>query len=231
LQTLITFYTAIFCSGGLNLRSRNALAQALLLHINLRMKKLSVRGKDHFALRVSSGFNQGALITLSKKNSILGRSFRAAVPLEDEKASREHAKVINRDGQYFVSDLGSTNGTYLNDILLRDERPLHPGDIIRIGSSVFRFEVLRKNSELGEKWKNATSVIPRAHFSFEELSKIQPDRYIFFKKQMKKARKFSSFLHGYLLRELELAFVKIELNLTKLFFKFHKFAQKTRLLK
>ena len=58
------------------------------------MKKLSVRGsasKPQFALRVSSGFNQGALIPLAKKKSILGRSFKVAIPLEDERASREHA--------------------------------------------------------------------------------------------------------------------------------------------
>lgn len=197
------------------------------------MKKLPVRGvKNQFALRVSSGFNQGALITLSKKKSVLGRSFKAAIPLEDDKASREHTQIVNENGKFFVLDMGSTNGTYLNDVLLAERRELKAGDLIRIGSSVFRFETLKaKGTELGERWKNATSVIPRAHFSFEELSKIQPDKYRFFKRSLRKIRRTVDFLHTLSLKEMELFFVKLELGATKVFFRFHKTIQRMRFLK
>jgi pSer/pThr/pTyr-binding forkhead associated (FHA) protein len=40
-----------------------------------------------------------------------------------------------------IEDLGSTNGTYLNEELLQSARPLHPGDRVRIGDSEFTFEV------------------------------------------------------------------------------------------
>ena len=40
-----------------------------------------------------------------------------------------------------IEDLGSTNGTYLNEELLQTQRPLHPGDRVRIGYSEFVFEV------------------------------------------------------------------------------------------
>lgn len=197
------------------------------------MKKLSVRGvKSQYALRVSSGFNQGALITLSKKKSILGRSFKAAIPLEDERASREHTEIVNENGKFFVNDMGSTNGTYLNDVLVREKHELKAGDLIRIGSSVFRFEAIKATGvELSEKWKNATSVIPRAHFSFEELSKIQPDKYIAIKRTMKKVRRVMDYCHTLTLKEVELFFTKLELGLTKFFFRFHKSLQKLRLLK
>lgn len=197
------------------------------------MKKLSVRGeKSQYALRVSSGFNQGALITLSKKKSILGRSFKAAIPLEDDKASREHTQIVNEDGKYFVIDMGSTNGTYLNDVLVREKHSLKHGDLIRIGSSVFRFEAFQaKGMELSERWKNATSVIPRAHFSFEELSKIQPDKYRVMKRSIKKFRRVLDYCHTLTLKEVELFFTKFELHATKLFFKFHKSIQKMGLLK
>jgi pSer/pThr/pTyr-binding forkhead associated (FHA) protein len=197
------------------------------------MKKLPVRGvKSQFALRVSSGFNQGALIPLSKKKSILGRSFKAAIPLEDERASREHTQIVNEAGKFFVVDMGSTNGTYLNDVLVREKHALSPGDLIRIGSSVFRFEAFQaKGTELSERWKNATSVIPRAHFSFEELSKIQPDKYRAMKKGLKKVRRVMDYFHSVTQREVELFFTKFELGATKFFFKFHKTIQKMRLLK
>lgn len=196
------------------------------------MKKLSVRGKDQFALRVSSGFNQGALITLTKKKSILGRSFKASIPIEDDKASREHTEIVQENGKYFVVDLGSTNGTYLNDQLLAHRHELRAGDVIRIGSSIFRFETLQvKGADMAERWKNATSVIPRAHFSFEELAKIQPDKYRFLKRNLKKIRRVSEYFHSFTLNRVELFFAKLELNLTKSFFRFHKVLQKTRLLK
>lgn len=197
------------------------------------MKKLPVRGvKNQYALRVSSGFNQGALITLSKKKSIIGRSFKAAVPLEDDKASREHTQILNENGKFFVSDMGSTNGTYLNDVLVVDKRELKTGDLIRIGSSVFRFETFRaKGMDLGERWKNATSVIPRSHFSFEELSKIQPDKYMFFKRNLRKIRSTFGFLHTLSLKEVELFVTKLELGATKMFFRLQKSIQKMRLLK
>ncbi len=196
------------------------------------MKKLPVRGKNQFALRVSSGFNQGALITLSKKKSVLGRSFRAAVPLEDEKASREHTQILNENGKFYVSDMGSTNGTYLNNELISARRELKAGDLIRIGSSVFRFETLSsKGMELSERWKNATSVIPRASFSFEELSKIQPDKYRFIKRNVRKIRRAVDYLHTLTLSEMELFFVKLELGATKFFFKFHKTLERMRILK
>ena len=40
-----------------------------------------------------------------------------------------------------IEDLGSTNGTYLNEELLESPRPLHAGDRVRIGDSEFAFEV------------------------------------------------------------------------------------------
>jgi hypothetical protein len=61
------------------------------------------------------------------------------IQLDDPFASSRHAK-INRQGRTLVlTDLGSTNGTYLNDEPLTGAQPLHPGDRIRIGDSAFTY--------------------------------------------------------------------------------------------
>jgi hypothetical protein len=61
------------------------------------------------------------------------------IKLEDPFASSRHA-AINRQGRTLViEDLGSTNGTYLNDELLTGPQPLHDGDRIRIGDSAFTY--------------------------------------------------------------------------------------------
>jgi hypothetical protein len=72
---------------------------------------------------------------------VLGRGDRAEIRLEDPFASASHARVYEQGNIVVIEDLGSTNGTYLNEELLETSRPLHPGDRVRIGDSEFVFEV------------------------------------------------------------------------------------------
>jgi FHA domain len=72
---------------------------------------------------------------------VLGRGERAEIRLEDPFASSGHAHIYERGGAIVIEDMGSTNGTYLNEELLETARPLHPEDRVRIGDSEFAFEV------------------------------------------------------------------------------------------
>jgi pSer/pThr/pTyr-binding forkhead associated (FHA) protein len=62
------------------------------------------------------------------------------VVLEDPFASTRHARIERQGTAVVLEDLGSTNGTYLNEELLTGPRPLHEGDRIRIGDSTFTFQ-------------------------------------------------------------------------------------------
>jgi FHA domain len=72
---------------------------------------------------------------------VLGRGDHAEIRLEDPFASSRHARIYEQGNILVIEDLGSTNGTYLNEELLQTARPLHPGDRVRIGDSEFEFEV------------------------------------------------------------------------------------------
>jgi hypothetical protein len=72
---------------------------------------------------------------------VLGRGDTAEIRLNDPFASSRHARVYEQGKILVIEDLGSTNGTYLNEELLDGPRPLHPGDRVRIGDSEFVFEV------------------------------------------------------------------------------------------
>ena|SRR5215203_2377120 len=92
-------------------------------------------------LRVGSGagLRAGAAYDLSE-GALLGRGDQADIVLEDSFASSRHARLVPRGDVIVLEDLGSTNGTYLNDEPLRGPQPLHPGDRIRIGDTAFTFE-------------------------------------------------------------------------------------------
>jgi len=74
-------------------------------------------------------------------NIVLGRGSHAEIRLEDPFASSRHARIYEQGGALVIEDMGSTNGTYLNEELLETPRPLHPEDRVRIGDSEFAFEV------------------------------------------------------------------------------------------
>ena len=71
----------------------------------------------------------------------IGRSGEADVRIEDRFASSVHARIYSRGAQYYVEDLNSTNGTYLNGAQLHGEAELSDLDQIKIGDTEFRFEL------------------------------------------------------------------------------------------
>ena len=85
------------------------------------------------------GCAPGAAYDLSE-GALLGRGDQADIVLEDSFASSRHARLVPHGDVIVLEDLGSTNGTYLNDEPLRGPQPLHPGDRIRIGDTAFTFE-------------------------------------------------------------------------------------------
>jgi pSer/pThr/pTyr-binding forkhead associated (FHA) protein len=73
------------------------------------------------------------------EGAVMGRGDQAEIRLEDPFASSRHAKLTRQGGIVVLEDLGSTNGTYLNEEILAGPQPLHAGDRVRIGDSEFTF--------------------------------------------------------------------------------------------
>ncbi len=66
----------------------------------------------------------------------VGRAAGCQITLDDNYASQVHARIFTRDGQLFVEDLGSTNGTYLNRRKVSAPMVVSRGDQVQIGSTV-----------------------------------------------------------------------------------------------
>jgi hypothetical protein len=84
------------------------------------------------------GHNAGMEYDL-EDGAVLGRGEQAEIRLEDPFASSRHAQITRQGGVMVLEDLGSTNGTYLNEEVLGGPTPLHPGDRVRIGDSEFTY--------------------------------------------------------------------------------------------
>ena len=85
------------------------------------------------------GHETGSAYEIPSQGATLGRG-DVEIRLDDPFASAHHARISREGHVVVIEDLGSTNGTYLNEEPLSGPQPLHPGDRIRIGDCEFSYE-------------------------------------------------------------------------------------------
>ena len=93
------------------------------------------RGRGPRTLVVTAGPLSGTKITLGDQPILIGRADDSTLVLTDDFASSRHARLSNRGGQWYVEDLGSTNGTYLDQQRVQGPLLVAPGQPIRIGQT------------------------------------------------------------------------------------------------
>jgi two-component system cell cycle response regulator len=89
-------------------------------------------------LVVIYGLDLGKKYNLNRPQIVIGRSSKADIQIDQEAVSRNHCKIINTGKAILLRDMGSTNGTYINDELI-DEYVLRDGDFIKVGRCIFKF--------------------------------------------------------------------------------------------
>ena len=75
---------------------------------------------------------------LENPTLVIGRSSKCDIQIDQESVSRNHAKIVNSGARILVKDLGSTNGTYVNEQVV-EEWILRDGDLIKIGRTILKF--------------------------------------------------------------------------------------------
>jgi pSer/pThr/pTyr-binding forkhead associated (FHA) protein len=91
-------------------------------------------------IRIMNGPYRGREKTVTDKPLTIGRDAEAGIQILDRSASRFHCEIFPVGGMFFVRDLDSKNGTYVNDERLGDEELLRVGDVIKIGTTEMVFE-------------------------------------------------------------------------------------------
>jgi pSer/pThr/pTyr-binding forkhead associated (FHA) protein len=96
----------------------------------------SSRGKppSHVVVHEPDG-SKARNVKLSGPTQI-GRGAGCAIRLSDTYVSQVHARLYGENGTWFVEDLGSTNGTYLNDRKVASPVEVHAGDVVKVGKTV-----------------------------------------------------------------------------------------------
>lgn len=106
-----------------------------LLRIEDRKDVVSLRKCQ---LVVVEGGSKGQKIDLTRERITIGKKEDSDLPVIDRTVSRQHVEILREQDSFLLRDLGSTNGTFINETKVR-EAYLVPGDVIRIGNSRIEF--------------------------------------------------------------------------------------------
>ncbi|MFN0062948.1 MAG: FHA domain-containing protein [Myxococcaceae bacterium] len=96
-----------------------------------------------FALKIAEGQEAGREFVFDQAAVTIGRTTECDIVLYDSGVSRQHARIFSDGSDYFIEDLGSSNGTRVNGSTIRKQR-LSPGDSLALGGVVFSFSPQRK---------------------------------------------------------------------------------------
>ena len=86
-------------------------------------------------ISITEGANAGETVSLDQAPLLIGRGSDAAIRLDDDYVSTRHARIASSGDQWFVEDLGSTNGTYIGSSRLTQPTTIQLGTQIRIGKT------------------------------------------------------------------------------------------------
>lgn len=81
----------------------------------------------------------GRRFELGKRDLTIGRGSGNVIPLDLSTVSRHHARLFEREGHFYVEDLGSTNGSFVNGEKIEGIAEIRSGDIVKLGGAVFKF--------------------------------------------------------------------------------------------
>lgn len=89
-----------------------------------------------FAITITQGPTPGQRTELEQRSLLIGRDPSCDLVINDLEVSRSHARLIALIGGFAIEDLGSTNGTFVNEQRITEVMPLKDGASIRLGDSV-----------------------------------------------------------------------------------------------
>lgn len=113
-----------------------------LIYLDIKsIKEVSMDGNAYLKLinRIDSLPYKMKEHYLIQDELTIGRSSDNNVSIKDPFVSKKHLKIVQDEGDYYLEDLSSANGTYLNEDRVEDVVKLESGDILKVGNIEFLF--------------------------------------------------------------------------------------------
>jgi serine phosphatase RsbU (regulator of sigma subunit) len=124
-------------------------------------------GRNTATLEVLDGPQKGKVYRLDREETVVGRLVYCDVLLAERNVSRQHARLVRTRGEYFVEDLNSTNGTFLNGKRVMARTRLRDQDVIRVYNVPLLFREPEPAPEEPppppDGWEKGTSRAHRVH--------------------------------------------------------------------
>jgi len=120
-------------------------------------------------LLIKTGEKKGFVFRLTDQEVLIGRAPTNTIVLSDSRVSRSHASIVPQAEQYVIKDLGSVNGTHVNNKIIEEDTVLKAGDELKLGSTRISFLPLRSPEVLDEDASSVSqiSIIPKEKESKE----------------------------------------------------------------
>ncbi|HET9934257.1 MAG TPA: GGDEF domain-containing protein [Polyangiaceae bacterium] len=130
------------------------------------------RARDKMVLFVIQGHQQGEVMTVEGESVLVGRDNGAQLRLDDDTVSREHARIRVEEGQAYVEDLRSLNGTFVNERRIDAVTVVRDGDQLRFGdNTIVKFWTL-------DEIEHAALTTLYEHTSRDALTRLYNRRYV-----------------------------------------------------
>lgn len=113
----------------------------LLRELKQQGDKLATQKKPGITISIKSEQGKESRRQFSQPQILIGRDTKCDVSMMDEAVSAHHARLTHHHGQWWLEDLNSTNGTYLNREKLTTPAVVITGDHFKCGNTVFGIEV------------------------------------------------------------------------------------------
>ena len=115
---------------------------------------------------------QAKTYQLKAGDNFLGRLPECDIQIDSNMVSRKHARVYSQDGQFYIEDLNSGNGSFVNGLRITAPTPLRTNDRIKFGPILFRFEGDRSNDDTGTGFGGASDSVGVTFHSNEAAATI-----------------------------------------------------------
>lgn len=120
-------------------KDRTSASQTVLTEAEQARAQRAAAGSG--ILVVIYGHDLGRRVHVGTEPLVIGRSPQCEIQLDQESVSRNHCGIRFDGSGFLVRDLGSTNGTYVNDDLIEGEGRLRHGDQLKVGRTIMKFIV------------------------------------------------------------------------------------------